>query len=395
MAKSASGKFSLYGYNSVFRASDIPFTQAAWSFKIVHSHAEFKMYYFAASSEQEMKLWMLRVKEEMVTANGKSLDYGKFLQAPIKEEKQNPQLFKDDASFYNDVETNIYDDSTKFSPTKDYQKKCSVKKNDEDSDDDDLPPFNPAIDNRAPVPVPINKDPFVTLSHVSRPQDPMPPSRIHNNGVTYTPVNHHHVTSNNPPLTPPRKRSGNNDSQGATNEEAGSFVKNLVNNPTKKGSVDLRDKLKRKPSYVKTDVGGQSPPPDDVKMDHRSFFDNSSQGEEEPEDPEKYWDSAYFEDSDKNRANDIIQALAEEGVYMVRPETTGQGKVLVVYANDQAKKYRIKRTKDHKFCLSDDGYKDELLENVLYYYYENTLPTVDVRLKQPFKLHPRYKSLDI
>jgi len=37
----------------------------------------------------------------------------------------------DDPSFYQQVETNIYDEHTRFTPSLDYQKKCSIKKKDE------------------------------------------------------------------------------------------------------------------------------------------------------------------------------------------------------------------------------------------------------------------------
>ena len=37
----------------------------------------------------------------------------------------------DDNKFYQDIEQNIYDDSSKFVPTQDYTKKCSIKKVDE------------------------------------------------------------------------------------------------------------------------------------------------------------------------------------------------------------------------------------------------------------------------
>ena len=46
-------------YFRVYRASDILPKEAPWSFKIVHSHEEFKTYYFSASSEQEMKVGYL------------------------------------------------------------------------------------------------------------------------------------------------------------------------------------------------------------------------------------------------------------------------------------------------------------------------------------------------
>jgi len=60
----------------VYRASDITAREAPWTLKIVHSHKDFKTYYFSASSEQEMKVWMSGIKKELLFANGKSINYG-------------------------------------------------------------------------------------------------------------------------------------------------------------------------------------------------------------------------------------------------------------------------------------------------------------------------------
>ena len=61
---------------SVYRASEVTQKEATWCLKIVHSHKEFKTYYFSASSEQEMKIWMSKIKLEMLHANGRSALYG-------------------------------------------------------------------------------------------------------------------------------------------------------------------------------------------------------------------------------------------------------------------------------------------------------------------------------
>lgn len=45
------------------------------------------------------------------------------------EEKGNEEI--EDPSFYQKVEENIYDDSSVFIPSNDYQKKCSIKKENE------------------------------------------------------------------------------------------------------------------------------------------------------------------------------------------------------------------------------------------------------------------------
>jgi len=61
---------------SVYRASEVSQKEAPWAFRIVHSHPEFKTYYFSAASEQEMKIWMSNIKREMLNANGRSATYG-------------------------------------------------------------------------------------------------------------------------------------------------------------------------------------------------------------------------------------------------------------------------------------------------------------------------------
>lgn len=45
------------------------------------------------------------------------------------EDKSNEEI--EDPSFYQKVEENIYDDSSVFIPSNDYQKKCSIKKENE------------------------------------------------------------------------------------------------------------------------------------------------------------------------------------------------------------------------------------------------------------------------
>lgn len=51
--------------------------------------------------------------------------YRKKLQH-VREEK--PDKMLDDPSFYKNIEEDIYDDSSKFVPSLDYQKQCSIKR---------------------------------------------------------------------------------------------------------------------------------------------------------------------------------------------------------------------------------------------------------------------------
>ncbi|WAR21448.1 hypothetical protein MAR_015422 [Mya arenaria] len=113
--------------------------------------------------------------EKARKASGRFSLYGynaKNLQ-PVGKDAEKDELI-DDPGFYQTVEQNIYDDSKKFVPSQDYQKKCSIKKENEDSDDEDLQMPDPAIFvDRPPVPLPHDNDPFLTLKTPSMPRTPL------------------------------------------------------------------------------------------------------------------------------------------------------------------------------------------------------------------------------
>ncbi|XP_053407242.1 SH3 domain-binding protein 2-like isoform X2 [Mercenaria mercenaria] len=432
-SRAAAGKFSLYGYNAVFRASEILPKEAPWCFKIVHSHKEFKTYYFSASSEQEMKVWMSKIKLEMLHANGKSALYGKNL-PHVKEEKPDKTL--DDPSFYQNIEENIYDDSTKFVPEKDYQKKCSIKRMNEDSEDEEIE-TNPAIDERPPQPLPKGKEPFMISSDLnscileqpplsppvkppSKPPrivgtpPPSTPPRVHRaipppaDSQNQTELNSKKVTDvsclNNiqkmalkideqmvkkTPLVPPAKSPKARNKRRPNSEEILHDSKEYALVASPKGKTGIGG------SYEKTDGPGNKSP----TVGRRGFFrivpDGSGGGSTGSDDPqsdiEEDWSDIYFQ-QDKQKANEILQTIGEDGVYLVRPENNGTGKVLVVFVKDHCRKYRIMTEEGEHFIHRED-YRDKSVENLMKHYYHNNLPTMSLKLKMPYKLHPVYKAM--
>lgn len=398
-AKRPSGKFSLYGYNSVFRASEVSPKEATWVFKIVHSHSEFRTYYLSASSEQEMKTWMLKIKQEMLKANGKILMYGK---RPHKEERP-----EDDNKFYQDVEQNIYDDAAKFKVTQEYSKKCSVKRENEDSDEDEDTSIDlEKLDSRPPLPLP-NQSPESTGSGTDQ-RAPLPPPRPSEGPA-----------APKPPFKPPRMQELPDSSPKEprvhrTLKEQDSRSRSP--SPIIRHDVKLMEQLttrlkvqhgetkhtahKRRPSYEETDVPGSKSPSLQRKhqpayQPHPTTSAGGSTGSDGSDDVPgvEYWTAIHYT-GDKHTANDIIQGIGEEGVYLVRQEAGGTGKVLVVFAGDTTKKYRIQQEAGEYF-LAREGYRHDQLQELLRFYYEEELPTVQVKLKGPYKLHPKFKELNL
>lgn len=404
-SKSPSGKFSLYGYNSVFRAGEILPKEATWVFKIVHSHTEFRTYYFSASSEHEMKVWMMKVKEEMLKANGKVLMYGKKMQ-----KEQQPE---DDTDFYKDVETDIYD-YNEFKVTKEYAKKCSVKRENEDSDDEDpketfhiepkdidkRPPLplpgqsqkSPDLDERAPLPPPRPSEGPAALP----PRPPFKPPRIPDTEQPPTASKVHQKLK----LQESRSRSP---SPSPRHMPDHNFIEDLQSKFKKMEPEKKHHLIKRKSdlvrgSYEQTDGPGNKSPSTHRKLRTPAFTLESaktsgggSTGEDEPDDDcRDYWKAIHYLDGDKDRANAIIQAIGEEGVYLVRPGNDGM--VLVVFADDTTKKYRIQE-EEGQYFLAKEGYRNNQLEELLRFYYEEDLPTVHVKLTGPYKLHAKFKEL--
>ncbi|KAL5017420.1 hypothetical protein ScPMuIL_007009 [Solemya velum] len=339
---SPAGKFSLYGYNAVYRASEFLQKDAPWAFKILHTYPEFKTYYFCASSEKEMKEWMKHIKQELLKANGKSAsEYYSYRSdiAPMKSaaEADNQSMT------YNDIETKIYDDMSSLTLPKNYDKHYAVKRTDDDTDDEELhlsgdqiEPSTPEhIKNRPPLPLPREGD-----------RAPSPPPRIRPGDEK---------SKKKPVHTPSSNQSISNDTPQL---------------PSRRKPVNLP---------VTT--------PQQAQVEKSSSDESDS---EEEYDSETYWASVHCpDDVTSEAANEIIRNIAEDGVYLVR---NGQcGKVLVVFADKMPRKYRI-QSKGKQVSLTKNGPNFDTLPELLYHYYESFLPTADVKLKQPYQLHKKYKE---
>ncbi|ESO91031.1 hypothetical protein LOTGIDRAFT_233522 [Lottia gigantea] len=130
--------FPLFGYNSILRDSEMQ--DALWVFKIIHTHAEYKTYYFSASSEKEMKDWMRKIKCEMDRANNK----------PEKRKKRGTGDgidFDEESLTYQDIEEKLYDDPATLILPNSYKSKRNSEL-DSDDDMDGRPPIAPPIPPR-------------------------------------------------------------------------------------------------------------------------------------------------------------------------------------------------------------------------------------------------------
>lgn len=409
-SRAPAGKFSMYGYNSIYRASEILPKEAPWCFKIVHSHSkEFKSYFFSASSEQEMKIWMRKIKEEMLHANGKSDLYGRNL-PHVKEEK--PDKMLDDPSFYQNIEENVYDDTSKFVPSHDYQKQCSIKRINEDSDDEDIEP-NPSIDTRPPQPLPKDKGPFMISNNsdfTAIDSPPVPP-------FSKPPLKPPRIVENKPPAVPPPVRKnpppeppGSSESLLDTADGSGlsrikkialeveQQIENKRSRPLPLPVSPKPTRIKRRGSYEPTDGPGNKSPSVARHGVPVVVPDGSGGGstgsDDQQSDLEEEWLDIYFDKRDKQQANEILQKIGEDGVFLVRPENVGDGMVLVVFVKDHSRKYRI-MYEHGEYFIHREHFRHKSLEMLIRHYYENNLPTMSLMLKVPYKLHPAYKSLNL
>ncbi|XP_060074339.1 SH3 domain-binding protein 2-like [Ylistrum balloti] len=363
-SKTALGKFSFYGYNSVMRSKAVAPKLGPWAFQVVHTHKEFKTYYFAAPSEREMKEWMKHVKGTLVDANGKSAEYYTYRRA-AKESKD--KLLDDESTTYNEIETNIYGDTPSFTVDKDYKKKYRIKMNDEASDEEDEeqpsrpPDLPPPRNDRPPQPLPDQSPTTVSRSAIGSQLPNIPGSST--NTSTRGPLP---ATPEGPPTIPPRK--DNNETRGAKAKNRGS--KESKDTHTQNSRNGHEHGVYEKAKEVEPD-----PEPEQAQEDEGS-----------------YWDDIHYTDSNWEKASEIIKNLETDGTFLVRDGT--KGKVLLVYADKGLKKYQIQQDKnDHKFFLKKDGPHADTLEELMYEYHMIKIPNCEIKLIQPYLHHPSYKNL--
>ncbi|XP_046542396.1 uncharacterized protein LOC124252779 isoform X3 [Haliotis rubra] len=322
-AKTPAGSFSLYGYNSVVRASDIPPSEAPWALRVIHTHQEYKTYLFSASSEIEMKDWMKKIKKEMKMANNQNI-----------RSAADGQDDDNSSETYQDIETKIYEDPHSFVIPTNY----SNRKKDDFTDDDDL----------------------------YRLREPAAP-----------PV-------------PPR--------EGARTKKAEMHTTKTVQDLSKElhSKLDLT-KMRSRGGYIKGTAGETkrpkrgSPEGASIKQKTTEVAHGAIEDEEEEEyTPEKYWSAIHFVGTEKEKASDIIRQLGEDGVYLIRDGAEG-GKVLVVFAGDIPRKFKIEYQSSYYFLNSKKDVYFQTLEELMRHYYDENLPGYKVTLSTPFQLHPKFK----
>ncbi|XP_064603092.1 SH3 domain-binding protein 2-like [Liolophura sinensis] len=165
-AKKPLRAFSLYGYNTVYRAGEVLPAEAPWAFKICHTFPEYKTYYFSAMTEQHMKEWMKQVKHEMKRANNK-----------LKQRTRADGQDEDEQSIsYEDIEREIYSDPSQLVIT---DKTPLPPRQDDESDEEyvdaERPPDTPVlpriISKPLPPPVKLKPKPKLGKQQVSPEKD--------------------------------------------------------------------------------------------------------------------------------------------------------------------------------------------------------------------------------
>lgn len=368
--KTASGKFSLFGFNTVARATEIKDGEALYAFKINHTHPEeFKSYLFACSSEKEMKEWMKCIKEELKIANDSGKRDGDYYYTDgfMQKTQQTPEAqgSSADSGFgpsadgdttsissynYKDIEESIYDDPTAFQPPSDYG--LYAKKADEASDDEDIPDEPPPVPPRL-----ANSDPRTkTKKKKKRKKNKNKMDELDQ--------------------LPDISKVNVSRTQSAAKQQADAItaeMKNVFGKEKQKSTEEPSSTTSRQKKLSSV----EQPEVDDVDEE-----------EEDEDDGDKYWQSIHFE-GEKEKASEIIRDIGENGVFLVRNGEDG-GKVLVVFADNMPKKYKV-NCKDDEYFIATAGPHAESLEELLFEYFTTDLPNTTVKLTTPFQQHPSFQ----
>ncbi|CAL1537473.1 unnamed protein product [Lymnaea stagnalis] len=104
-----------------------------------------------------------------------------------------------------------------------------------------------------------------------------------------------------------------------------------------------------------------------------------------------YWGNVHYS-GNKVKAAEIIKAIGESGVYLIR-KSEDNSNVLVVFSKNATRKFKIHQKENRKLTLSlQMGPDFQKLEELLYHYYFNDLPGLNEKLVIPYKQHPNYKD---
>lgn len=360
------GKFTLYGYNTVSRAQEkISPKVAPFAFKVVHASPDYKTYFFAAGSEKEMKEWMKHIKSQLVKANGQKSD--NYYYTYKRAGKQAAAEEEDDKSMtYQEIETDIYGDTNAFKVTSDYALKFKLKGKDDVSDDEDISVPAPPPPRRIP-----NKD-----AYKERPPAPLPGEDANKPALPLT----------DRPSVPPRQTGKDVSAKPAKENEHrnGQRPRRQSEDAVAKVHKELTEALSNSHSRGKRGSKDKVESPITARKIAETVVDE----DDDEEDSEDYWGNIYYDGEDKEKAQEIIRNLGDDGVYLVRTGADG-GQVLVVYAENMPKKYKI-TNENGEYYLKKDGPHADSVEMLMYTYYTTDLPTAKACLETPFKLHPKY-----
>ncbi|KAK7109335.1 SH3 domain-binding protein 2-like [Littorina saxatilis] len=338
--------FSLYGYNAIFRAGEVTQREAPWAFKVVHVNHDFRSYLFSSSSEREMMQWMKLFKQEMLRANGKltrTQGDGFDSANPMYQDAGSSDTVSIKSQDYTDIECNIYEDSAVFTLPQDY----TNKKEDDASDDEmtELVLARPDLQERPPLPPPVPKRPS---------KHPSGGAATPKASAVVSELEQRNAGQDQFYTTPP------------TNER--------LQKPSEEPKVD-RD---AKPSSLRKrgDPDGSSLKKTDEQPDARDF-----------------WSSIFFYGG-KDQAGEIIRQLADDGVYLVRVNDD-KSMVLHVFAKEQPRKFQVFK-QDNMYTLKKvSGEPFKRVEELIYYYYSNPLPNVEVCLTDCYLHHPDFDSVSL
>nr|XP_022338090.1 uncharacterized protein LOC111133749 [Crassostrea virginica] len=354
------GKFTLYGYSSVSRAQEkVSPKVAPYAFKVVHASPEYKTYFFAASSEKEMKEWMKTIKCQLVKANGQKDNYYYIYK---KAEKEKAAAEEDDKSMtYQEIEMDIYGDTNAFKASNDYALKFKLKGKDDDSDDEDI---------SVPAPPPPRIKPRDVYKE--RPPAPLPEEE-------------------SKPFVPPRQIQA----KGDTANKPAKVTENDHKNGQRRRREESHDHISKvhkelTETFSNSHSRGKRGSKEDNASTARKVVDTAVDEDDDEEDSEDYWQNIYFDGDDKEKAQEIIRNIGDDGVYLVRTGADG-GQVLVVFADNMPKKYKITH-ENGEYYLKKDGPHSDSVEMLMYTYYTTELPTAKACLETPYKMHPKYKG---
>ncbi|CAH1783854.1 unnamed protein product [Owenia fusiformis] len=387
-AKKPFAAYSLYGYDKVTTAGDIPQSETPWPFKIIHAkkdeNAE-KSRYYSAPSERESKEWMLNFKREMVSASGH------FRETGVGQDHVLPSADE----WRDQLEEPIYNSSSEISSTSthnleedDSDEENYTKIKDEDLDD---------VFHKEPR---DKHKPFSAISmpkflKKTKPGVTPPPGIGEINSLPRSPQ-HTETPPSKPnrmisPLSPKVTQSQITDKIKALGfrdqpdgEDESRQHKPVEKKPALKPKPPLKPPIGARTLEFEPMAGGHLKP-SDIKKGRKHSTDTEKP--KEAGESESYWSAVYWYGASREEANQLIKNIGIKGVYLVRKGTETQW-VLVVYTGDDTsdvKKYKIQECAD-EFHI-ETGCTFQSIPHMLSHYYSHSLPNSEVTLSHHYKMY--------